>query len=80
MKITNRCKILWFWLIAFRIVVWQTIKGNDWQMLMVDFQYGDDAKGRPIRRQLIAKKHADGFHIYWQDLSVFWKDFLERSK
>ena len=62
-------KLLKFWIIAFITIIYQTIKGNEWHMIYVDFHYGDDEKGRPIRKQLIARRTSSGLDLHWQDLS-----------
>lgn len=66
-----KLKIIWFFIVAFSVIIWNIIKGNEWHMGYFDFHYGNDKKGRPIRKQLIAKKRCGGFDIYWQDLSIF---------
>lgn len=66
----KKAKILWFWLIAFKTILLQIIKGNEWNMIYVDFHLGDFEDGRPIRKQLIAKRTCSGYEIYWQDLSA----------
>lgn len=38
-------------------------------MIYVDFHLGDKEDGKPIRKQLIAKRTCYGFEIYWQDLN-----------
>lgn len=65
----QKLKIVWFWMVAFTIIIKETLKGNDWHMVYVDFHYGDKPDGRPIRKQLIAKRTVSGFNIGWQDLS-----------
>jgi hypothetical protein len=69
----RRLKIAWFWAVAFSVLVWNILKGNTWHMIYVDFHLGDYPDGRPIRKQLIAKRRVGGFDIYWQDLSVYDK-------
>jgi len=66
-------KMVWFWVVAFSVIVWNTLKGNTWHMVYVDFHFGDYPDGRPIRKQLIAKQHVGSLRIYWQDLSVYDK-------
>lgn len=67
----TKLRIIWFWLVAFSVIAWNTLKGNEWNMVYVDFHLGDDKLGRPIRKQLIAKRRIGGFDIYWQDLRAF---------
>ena len=65
----QRLKIVWFWVVAFSVIIRETLKSNDWHMVYVDFHLGDKPDGRPIRKQLIAKRTAYGFNVGWQDLS-----------
>ena len=66
----NKIRIIWFWIVAFSVIIWNVIKGNQWNLVYVDFHFGDDFKtGKTIRKQLIAKKTTDSLDIYWQDLS-----------
>ena len=45
-----------FWIISFSVIIYNCIKGNEWHMIYADFHFGDDDSGRPIRKQLIAKR------------------------
>ena len=72
---SRKCKIIKFWCIAFSVIIWNTLKDNQWNMLYADFHFGDDKiTGRAIRKQLIAKRSMSGYDIYWQDLSAFSKN------
>ena len=65
----QKLKIIKFWCIAFFYILWNVIKGYQWNMVYVDFHI-DEGEVRPIRKQLIAKRTVDGLNIYWQDLNV----------
>ena len=67
-------RMIWFWIVSFSVIIYNTIKGNEWNMVYVDFHLGDESSGRPIRKQLIAKRSVDGFGIYWQDLKGWMKE------
>ncbi len=70
----EKLRIIKFWCIAFVVIIWNTLKGNHWHMIYVDFQLGEWGN-KTIRKQLIAKRTVKGFNIYWQDLSGhFLKD------
>ena len=72
----QKLKIIKFWCIAFGVIIWNTLKGNNWHMLYADFHYGDDKiTGQPIRKRLIARRSMSSYDIYWQDLSVFRKQY-----
>ena len=67
----NKLKILKFWVVAFYVIIKNTLRNNEWHMIYVDFHYGDDQEGFPIRKQLVARRTASSFDIYWQDLKAF---------
>lgn len=73
----KKFRIIWFWLVAFRILLWNTLKGNDWHFIMVDLHLGDESDGRPIRKKLIAKRSVHGFDIYQDDITSL---LIEREK
>ena len=62
----RKLRIIWFWIVAFSVIVWNTLKGNEWNLVYVNFHCGDSTDGTPIRKQLIAKKTISGFEVYWQ--------------
>lgn len=64
----QRLRMVWFWIVAFRIIIWNTLKGNSWHLIQGDFHLGDSEDGSPIRKNLIAKRSCNGLEIYWQDL------------
>ena len=70
----RKLQVIWFFVVAFAVIIWNVIKGHEWHMAYFDFHLGDDDKGRPIRKQLIAKKRCESFEIYWQDLNAFKDD------
>jgi len=47
---------LWFWIVAFFVLVKHTLRGNNWHMIYVDFEAGKDAEGKVKRERLIAMK------------------------
>lgn len=57
-----------FWVVAFAVIIYQVVKGNDWHMVYVNFHCGDYGNGRPIRKQLIAKRSVKGLDMYWVQL------------
>jgi len=59
-------------MVAFKTMIEQIIKGNEWNIIYIDFHLGDKEDGSPIRKQLVAKRDVNGFSIYWQDISVFF--------
>ena len=65
-----KLKILYFWLVVFKTIFTQVIKGYQWHMIYVDFHTGDRENGVPVRKQLIGKKTFGGFSLHWQDLSA----------
>lgn len=65
----HKFKIIWFWIVAFSVIIWNSIKGNEWHMMYANFHLGNDENGNPIRRQLIAKRGIESFDVYWQDLN-----------
>ena len=66
-------KIIWFWCVAFYYMIKSTVSGNQWNMIYVDLHLGDMPDGRPIRKQLVARRTISGFSIYWQDLSKLYE-------
>lgn len=73
-----KLNIIKFWVIAFSVIIRETLKGNNWNMIYADFHLGDTEDGRPIRKQLIAKRSVGSFDLYWQDLSV-WRDAEQKD-
>ncbi len=69
MSLRNKLTMIKFWMIAFLYIIWNVHKNNKWHMIYVDFHLGDKPDGRPIRRQLIARKNSDGLSLDWQQLS-----------
>ena len=57
-RIKTKIQMIRFWTVALSVIVWNTMKGNDWNMVYADFHLGDKPDGRPIRKQLIAKRTA----------------------
>ena len=41
-------------------------------MIYADFEV-DTRDGRPIRKQLIAKRTTAGFELYWQDMDAWYQ-------
>ena len=66
-SIFNKVKLVKFWTIAFGVIIFNVVKGNEWQMIYCDFHIGDNKNGTPKRKQLIAKKSYNDCSIYWQD-------------
>ena len=62
-------KLIWFFVVSFTVIIWNILIGHDWHVLYCDFHVGDDERGLPLRKQLIAKRTATGCKLYWQDLS-----------
>jgi len=63
----NRLKAIWFWIVAFSVIIWNTMKNNHWHLIMVDFHLGDDPMFlNPIRKRLIARRYCDKFILEWQ--------------
>jgi hypothetical protein len=67
----HRLKEIWFWIVAFSCIIWNTIIGKNWNMIYVDFDNGTYLDGRIKRKQLIAKKTCKGMELFWQDLSKY---------
>lgn len=61
-----KLKVIKFWCVAFFVLLWHTLKNNNWHMAVVDFHMGDDKDGRPIRKRLIARKTVADLRIEWQ--------------
>ena len=61
----NKIKELWFWIVAFSIIIWQVLKGNTWHMVHVDIELGQNEDGSPIRDRLIAMKRTGRLDVYW---------------
>ena len=64
----HKLKITKFWIVAFSVIIWNTFRNRDWNMVYVDFDAGTKKNGLPRRTQLIAKRTAVGFSVVWQDL------------
>lgn len=63
----QKLKILKFWMVAFSVIAWNTLKSNNWHMAFVDFHLGDEPDGRPIRkRRLMAKQSCNSLDVYWE--------------
>ena len=56
-------KIIKFWIIAFSLIMWNVLRGRQWNMVYVDFDFGGQK-----RKQYIAKRSCGSYDIYWQDL------------
>lgn len=63
----NKFRIMWFWCVAFGVIIWNTIRGRHWHSIRVDFHWKDDGD-KTIRKQLIARRSTQGLDIFWQDL------------
>jgi len=63
-------KAIRFWIVAFSIIIWNTMRGRTWHMICVDFHCGDDANGNTIRKQLIARRDIHGYGVYWNRIGT----------
>ena len=76
----NKLRVLRFWIIAFSVLIFNTLKGNNWHMIFADFHFGDNERGIPIRKRLIAQQHYRTLDVYWQDLTRDWEIELDKYK
>ena len=67
-----------FWVVAFAVAIWHTLRNRNWHRIMIDFEVGEELVEvdgemipRPIRKQLIAKRSLERYDIYWQDIGAF---------
>ena len=65
----QKLRILKFCVIAFSVLMWNTLKNNNWHMIYVDLHLGDNLDGSPNRRRLIAKKTTYGLELLWEDMN-----------
>ena len=69
----RKLRLIWFWCVAFIVIIWNILKGNKWHMIYIDFHFGNKEDGSTIRKQLIAKQGVNSCDIYWQDLNKLFK-------
>jgi len=56
----EKLSIIKFWIVAFSVIIYQCVKGNDWHSVSVYIHTGDNENG-PITKNYSAMKTADGF-------------------
>ena len=63
----EKLRIIKFWVTAFSLIIWNVLKGKQWNMVYVDF---DNGEGKD-RAQYIARRAYGSYDIYWKDLGGF---------
>lgn len=58
----RKIRIIWFWIVAFNIIVWNVLRGKEWHMVMVDYEVGEE-NGVPVRRRMRAWKRCGSLDI-----------------
>ena len=76
----KKLKIINFWIIAFGYLFWNILRGNQWNMIYVDFDNGEGENGRQKRKQFIAKKNFSSYDIYWQDIGQFFREYRDAKE
>ena len=63
-------KIIKFWIVAFSVIIWQTLKGNTWHTLIADIEVYVDKDDPSVnkRKRLIARRTYNSLDIFWQDM------------
>ena len=70
----NKLQTLKFWIVAFSIVIFQTMKGNSWHRIRVGFDFGIDENGKQVRKNLVASRRVGGADVRWEpNLSELFK-------
>lgn len=59
----KKVRIIWFWIVAFFMIIKQVLKGNSWHVIMVDIDKGENENGKPVRVVMRAMKRCDRFEI-----------------
>lgn len=76
----QKLRMVWFWIVAFSVIIWQTLKGNTWHSVRVDFHLGDNEYGNPERKQIIARRKVHGLDLFTQHMPAFVPEEIDTKK